>query len=129
MATALELSRQEWQPYIQRARQARQNGPRLTPEQEKQREQLLRLVSQAAQLLKSQFGAEKVFLFGSLAHRSWFERHSDVDIAVLGLPQTNYWQAWKMVEDMIKDRPVDLVQIEEASPSLLRVIERDGIEL
>lgn len=129
MATALELSRQEWQPYIQRAKQARKTEPLLSPEQEKQREQLLRLVSQAAQLLKSQFGAEKVFLFGSLAHRSWFEQNSDVDIAVLGLPQIYYWQAWKMVEDLINDRPVDLVQLEEASPSLRRVIERDGIEL
>lgn len=129
MATALELSRQEWQPYIQRARQAKKNKPDFTPVQEEQREQLLQLISQVARLLKSQFGAEKVFLFGSLANRSWFERTSDIDIAVSGMPQSNYWQAWKMVEDVIKDRSVDLVQLEEASPSLLRVIERDGIEL
>ena len=66
--------------------------------------------------------------FGSLAHPAWFRPDSDVDLAVEGLDPRDYWQAWRMVEEIIGDRTGDLVE-EAAGESLRQAIERDGIDL
>jgi hypothetical protein len=50
-------------------------------------------------------------------------------MAVLGLPATAFWEGWRLVEDVVGDRSVDLVVMEQASEALLRAIERDGVEL
>ena len=68
-------------------------------------------------------------LFGSLAHQGWFNADSDVDLVVKGLPSKSYWEAWRKVEEIIADREVDLIEIETASLSLQRSIERYGVEL
>jgi len=86
-------------------------------------------VHKAAAALKSRFAVRRVVVFGSLAHAAWFIPDSDVDLAVEGLAPKDYWQAWKMVEEIISDRPVDLVEIEAVGESLRQAIERDGIDL
>jgi predicted nucleotidyltransferase len=55
-----------------------------------------------------------VFLFGSLADARWFSPDSDVDLAVEGMSGDAYWKAWRLVEETIADRAVDLVDIETA---------------
>lgn len=129
MATALELSRQEWQPYIERARQLGIADRSLTPHQEQQREELLQIANQMAIALRRKFEVDRVIIFGSLAHAAWWAEDSDVDIAVSGLPDTDYWRAWKMAEEFFQNRPVDFIQLEDASDSLRYSIENDGIEL
>ena len=79
--------------------------------------------------MKARFGARRVVLFGSLAHAAWFVPDSDVDLAVEGLVGGDYWEAWRLVEEVIGDRPVDLIEIERAGESLRRAIERYGVEL
>lgn len=128
MATALELTREDWAPYIE-ALSRRPAPPELSPEEERERKQLLTRVRQAAAMLKSRFAARRVILFGSLAHASWFVRDSDVDLAIEGLASEDYWQAWRLVEEIMGDRPVDLIEIETAGESLRRAIERYGVEL
>jgi predicted nucleotidyltransferase len=128
MSTALELSPQELQGYIEGLRR---RLPEPTPPAEvvREREALLRRVRRAAALLHSRFKVRRVVLFGSLAHASWFRPDSDVDLAVEGIPAGDYWEAWREVERTIRDRPVDLVDLETASESLRRSIARYGIEL
>jgi predicted nucleotidyltransferase len=70
-----------------------------------------------------------VILFDSLAHAAWFMPDSDVDLVVEGLVGDDYWQAWRLVEEIIGDRPVDLIEIETVSESLRRAIQRYGVEL
>jgi predicted nucleotidyltransferase len=70
-----------------------------------------------------------VWLFGSLAHAAWFDPDSDVDMAVEGLPPEDFWKAWAAVEDIIRERPVDLIDWDMASDSLRQAIEEFGIEL
>ena len=41
----------------------------------------------------------------------------------------DYWDAWRLVEDVIRERPVDLIEIESAGEALRQVIERYGVEL
>lgn len=128
MPTALELTREEWQPYLDAAAK-RQPLPTASLEEQAARERLIRRIQKAAELLKERFNARRVILFGSLAHRGWFVADSDVDLVVEGLTADDYWQAWRQVEDIVKERPVDLIEIEAVTPSLLQSIQRYGIEL
>ena len=128
MPTALELTREGWKSYLEAARR-RPAPPGLTPAERRAREQLLDRIREAAAEIKTRFGAQRVVLFGSLAHAVWFVPDSDVDLAVEGLAGDDYWQAWRLAEEIIGDRPVDLIEIEAASESLRRAIQRHGVEL
>jgi len=128
MPTALELTRKGWQCYLEEARR-RLRLPKPSQKERQTRERLLRRVHEAAAVLKSRFGARRVILFGSLAHEAWFTPDSDVDIAVEGVAGRDYWEAWRVVEEIIKDRPVDLIDIETVGESLRRAIQRYGVPL
>lgn len=128
MATARDLSREEWRRYRGPASHAMQ-APELTPQEQEAREQLLAGVRAAAALLKIRYAVRRVILFGSLAHGAWFTRDSDVDLVVEGLAGTDYWQAWREVEEALGGCPVDLIEIEGVGESLRRAIERYGVEL
>lgn len=127
MPTALDLTSAELKKY-KGALQRQTGPPALTQAQRAERSRLLRRVAEAANLLKSKFGARRVILFGSLAHQAWFVPDSDVDLAVEGLAG-DYWQAWRSVEEIIHERPVDFIELEMASSSLKKSIQRYGLEL
>ncbi len=128
MATALELIPKGWRYYIEAAAR-RPAPPELTQEQEQEREQIVARLREVAAMLKSRFGVRRVILFGSLARKLSFTPGSDVDIAVEGLDTKKYWQAWKLAEEMIGDRPVDFVEIETAKESLKQAVQLYGIDL
>ncbi len=128
MPTALELTPKGWRYYVEAASR-RPALPELTPEQEKERRQVLTRLQEVATMLKSRFGVRRVILFGSLARKLSFTPGSDVDIAVEGLDTKKYWQAWKLAEEMIGDRPVDFVEIETAKESLQQAVQLYGIDL
>jgi len=127
MPTALDLTPEQLEQYRQAARR-RAALPALTAAERREREALLQRVAEAAALLKSQFGARRVILIGSLAHRGWFAADSDVDLVVEGL-QGDYWQAWRRVEEAIGNRQVDFIELEIASDALKRVVQRYGVDL
>ncbi len=127
MSTALELTREEWKRYRRPAGRTEAAG--LSGEEEAARERLLARVRAAAALLRSRFAVSRVILFGSLAHAAWFVSDSDVDLAVEGLAGTDYWRAWRLVEEVIGDRQVDLIEVEAAGDSLRRAIARYGVEV
>jgi len=128
MPTALELTREQWQPYIEAARH-QVKRPKVTIAEQIEREQLLNRVRQVAAELKARFKVKRVILFGSLANADWFTLDSDVDLAVEGLTSDDYWQAWRLAEDIINTRQVDFVELETAKESLRQGILRHGIEL
>ena len=128
MPTALELTREERKRYL-KADRRRPPPPELTPAEQDERERLLERICEAAVVLKTRFGARRVVLFGSLAHAAWFTPDSDVDVAVEGLEGNAYWQAWRLLEEMIDVRPVDLIELETAGEPLQRAIQRYGVEL
>lgn len=74
--------------------------------------------------LVDDLGAERVVLFGSLAGGLVHE-HSDVDLAVAGVPPEMYWKALVQLSDLA-GAPVDLVTLETAPPALLRRIAAAG---
>ena len=128
MATAQELTREQWQSYIDAARH-RVARPATTPAERTERQQLVNRVRQAATELKKRFEVRRVILFGSLANADWFTPDSDIDLAVEGLNADFYWQAWRLAEDIVDTRPVDFIELETAKESLRQAILRYGIEL
>lgn len=81
----------------------------------------------ARQLLAERYGARRVLLFGSFA-RGDHDEHSDVDLAVEGLDPLGYFPALADLTGLL-DSPVDLVEIERASPSLLARLQSEGVVL
>ncbi len=97
-------------------------------EEMKKRQEIGREIAEkCAFILKEKFGAKKVFLFGSLLNYQEMNYDSDIDLAVLGLPEHQFWLAGALLEKN-HDFEIDLVEIEKAKPYILKAIEK-GIEL
>lgn len=84
---------------------------------------------QAAVLLREQFGAKEVILFGSTVHGLWFSATSDIDLAVSGLAPDDYFLAVAKLQDLSPDFNIDLVAIEHCSAALRERIMREGVTL
>ena len=78
----------------------------------------------AARILIAHYQASRVVLFGSLANGT-HDEHSDVDLAVEGLPSAVYFHALADLMALFAG-PVDLVRVEEAMPSLLERVHEEG---
>ena len=83
----------------------------------------------AAGLLKTEFGAKEVILFGSLVRRVGFTRWSDIDLASRGIPSELYLKAMDTVLYLSPEFKIDLVELESCPPALLRSIEEEGKSL
>jgi len=59
-------------------------------------------------------GAREVYVFGSVAKGTAGE-HSDVDLAVRGLPPHLYFQAMAAAHDAL-DHPLDLIDLDDENP-------------
>jgi predicted nucleotidyltransferase len=93
---------------------------------ERRRQRLLAAATEAALALKAHWPAiETVWVFGSAATQHAFRRHSDLDLAVAGLPPEAQLSALAVVERVL-DRAmaatggvsvaIDLVRLEELDP-------------
>ncbi|MCB8976924.1 MAG: nucleotidyltransferase domain-containing protein [Ardenticatenaceae bacterium] len=105
---------------------------RLQKQQEvvtQRREKAWQLAQMAAVLLKEEFGATRVAVFGSLVQPKLFHRRSDVDLAVWGLDGTEYYRAVSRLLSLDSDFSFDLVEVEHASSRLREKIEREGQSL
>ena len=96
---------------------------------EKRREMAWEAARRAAKLLKTDFGASRVLIFGSLAHGSWFGPRSDIDLAVEGISPGNFWRSWCSLDVLGRDFEINLVAMEPLSGSISREIWKEGIEL
>ncbi|NJN66618.1 MAG: nucleotidyltransferase domain-containing protein [Chloroflexaceae bacterium] len=79
-----------------------------------------------AEMLKNQFGACEVQVFGSLVHGHWFSADSDVDLAAWGIGDDEYFLAVAWLQDIAPDFQVDLVQMERCRENLREHIIREG---
>ena len=87
------------------------------------------IARQAAALLKAEFGAESVLVYGSVVHGHWFGPDSDIDLAVVGLPPEKFWRAWAALDPLSGDFVINLVAMETVTATLQTMIEREGVAL
>lgn len=83
----------------------------------------------AAQVLKEQFGATAVILFGSVAHNTGFHADSDIDLAAAGIAPADFWRAWAALDAIDPSFEINLIAVEEATASLKAVLETEGVAL
>jgi predicted nucleotidyltransferase len=84
--------------------------------------ELEKLIAKAAEVLK-ELGATAVYVFGS-ATTGKLRRHSDIDLAVEGLPPEVFFRAIAKTSEIL-NRPVDLLDLARTDP-LTQYIKRSG---
>jgi uncharacterized protein len=115
--------------YSDYALQHRQRSARHQQQMQQRHQQGLLRSQEAAKLLKQEFGAEAVFLFGSLLTPERIHSASDIDLAVWGLALDRYCEAIGVLLCQTKEFNVDLVRLEMAQPELVDHILSRGVEL
>lgn len=112
---------------VTRVLAAREQRPQMLVQMKERQQQGLKVARQAAQILKRDFGASKVVLFGSMLNleRMWWG--SDIDLVVWGLPEENFFKAGAAIERG-HNFSIDLVEIQHARSHILNAIEQ-GVEL
>ena len=78
-----------------------------------------------AQMLVREFGASRVYLFGSLVREDRFHECSDVDLAVEGIAPERFFKAWATVGSC-SDVLIELVDLDEVGESMRKLILKYG---
>jgi len=127
--TALDLTHQEWQAYHpgETGDRAARSDP--TTAEKTRRQQAQQVARQAAQMLRQQFGASKVVVFGSLARNARFTPWSDIDLAAWGIPPHQFYAAVAAVTGLSAVFKIDLIDPQSCSPSLHEALDREGLAL
>lgn len=126
MPTALDVTPEEMAMY--RAT-ARRRWEREQQELARRQERAWELARRAARLLKEEFGVSRVVAFGSLVREGHFTRWSDVDIAAWGIRSEDTFRAIGAALDLSAEIEINLVDVDMCRPSLLTIIEQEGVEL
>jgi predicted nucleotidyltransferase len=90
------------------------------------KERAWELARQAAAMVRANFSATSVVVFGSLIHPGCFNQWSDVDIAAWGIPADLTLRAMGAVLELDNKIEINLVDVNTCQASLLVVIEREG---
>ena len=123
--TALDLSPEELKKY--RPLDAiKKRRAKFSAEITSRRRRAMIAARKAAKLLKTEFGAREVVLFGSLARRGSFSLYSDIDLAVRGIAPEKFFAASAAIERVAVNFQIDLVDLETCPPAVLKKIEKDG---
>jgi predicted nucleotidyltransferase len=123
---AIQITTEQMMTYQATARRRRAEEQRHLMQRH---EQAWALARQAAALLRERFGAERIAAFGSLVHPELFHAQSDVDLAVWGLDQQQYYRAVAQLLALDPTVEIDLVMVEDASAPLRGRIEAEGVIL
>lgn len=123
---ALSIPPEQMQKYKHTA-QARWQIQRA--QQRLRQQQAWQLAREAAKLLKEEYDAERVVVFGSLTHSDRFSTRSDVDLAAWGLTAANWLRARAKVRNLSSEIELNLVDVACCLPELLAIIEREGMLL
>ena len=81
------------------------------------------LIEKAVNILK-EAGAGEIYLFGSITSGKW-NKDSDVDIAVSGLPPEIFFKTMSKVRRLLRC-PIDLIDLDEPTP-FTRYLQEEGI--
>jgi predicted nucleotidyltransferase len=116
----------EYQPYL-----AHQQQRQMEARQQLQAHHQLGLAKarELADLLKADFGATEVILFGSMCALDTIHLGSDIDLAVWNLPAPDYFAALGQLLVQSMGFDIDLVRMETAPLSLKIHISKEGLVL
>ncbi|MCA9968763.1 MAG: hypothetical protein KC425_01035 [Anaerolineales bacterium] len=93
------------------------------------RQQAWGAARQIAALLRARYGAEQVIAFGSLTHDGPFDAHSDIDLAVTGIPTADFFRAYAEAMSLAGEFKLDLLDLADCPPSVQTAVLKQGIPL
>ena len=120
--TALDIDPSKWdqyQPFVPDVKAKSSASPA---------KEAYSVAKKIAEELVKRFGAKKVVLFGSLA-RGDFNRWSDIDLAVWGIPAAKFFKAVSFASGISDLWRVDLVDSQDCTRALREIILEEGTEL
>jgi len=123
---ALTLTPEQIQVYAATLRQRSEASARRRRER---RARAWDAARQAAELLREQYGATDVRVFGSLVDGDHFTEHSDIDMAAAGLTPATHMEALGRLLRLSPHFEFDLVDLDTCPPGLRRAVEQSGVSL
>lgn len=117
------MSTPDYRPYVEYARRQKALRRQQTAARY---EQAWVVARQIADFLRRDYAPTRIIAFGSLVHPEIFGLHSDIDIAVEGIPWPDYLRAWNAVEAQFPEFKVDLIDLAIVSDLMRRRIEEEG---
>ena len=122
------LTEETRQEIIAEVLAARENREQFLLEMKQRQKEGLELAKKCANFLKEKYGVTKVVLFGSLLDYEQMTPHSDIDLAVWGLPEKDHFKAVGFLLEIADNFSIDLVEIQHARSYILSAINQ-GVEL
>ncbi len=113
---------------VARVLAAREQRPQRLAQMRERQQLGLEVARKCARILKEDFGATRVVLFGSMLNPERMTWRSDIDLAAWGLPEEDYFRAVGRVLDVDPNFSVDLVEAQHAHLYILEAIQQ-GMEL
>ena len=127
---AREMKAQEKQDFGDYVEAWRGRLARRASEQRMQAQHLRDIAQSCAEYLVQEFGASRVYLFGSLLEDDLVHDRSDIDLAVEGLEGGLYLKALRGVWSLLPAGvELDMVLLESAWPGLAERVEAEGVLL
>jgi len=80
-------------------------------------------------MLRRDFGATRVVLFGSVTSPEQFSKWSDIDLAAWGIAPEKFYAAVGALMRLSPEFRIDLLDLDVARPEIRRAAETLGIEL
>jgi predicted nucleotidyltransferase len=122
------LTEERKQEIIAEVLAARANREQFLLEMKQRQEEGWDVAKKCANFLKEKYRVTKVVLFGSLLDYEKMTPDSDIDLAVWGLPEKDYFEAVGFLLEIADNFSIDLVEIQNVRPYILSAIDQ-GVEL
>jgi predicted nucleotidyltransferase len=121
-------SARDYTPYLKYAREQAARR-RADPQIAARRARAWEVARQIADFLRREYHPTQIIAFGSLVQAEMFGPHSDIDIAVEGIPWPEYLRAWNAVEERWPEFKVDLIDTAIVSERMRQRLTEQGQEL
>ena len=116
------LTEETRQEIIAEVLAARENREQFLLEMKQRQKKGLDVAKKCANFLKEKYGVTKMILFGSLLNYEKMTPHSDIDLAVWGLPEKDYFKAVRFLLEIADSFSINLVEIQNVRPYIFRNI-------
>lgn len=126
--TALDLTPEERQNY-RLAEAFKTRRKKKDRKADLLRQEAWHVARKASEILRKEYGARKVAVFGSLVHEGSFGLWSDIDVATWDIGPEEFYSAVGAVTGLSPLFKVDVVDVGECRSTLRDVIGREGIEI
>jgi predicted nucleotidyltransferase len=127
MSTALEMTPEEWSKFKPTKKIAARASQSTSLAE--RRAKALELAKRASSILRQQYGAKRVVVFGSLSRTEAFTAWSDIDLAAWGIAPDDFFSAVAAVTGLSSDFKMDLVEPDTCRKAIRSSIQEHGMEI